>query len=524
MGGLLGGAGGQDDRGPRRGGVRHAGADHRPARLLHALLHGLLDGPRLAVPGRPDHGDPGGLRRDGLRQGRTPTVDGAQDQAGGPQAGALLGGRQQAGSAPAEGLDSGVRVAQDDDLGGVPEGVGDRQGAQEAGGGRGAVLVVVHHDQVGHGTRFHDAVGLPGAQGLPGTVLEAGGVHPPGLGAPAGAGTTLGVPQTQQPAGRPPDGHVQILPQGGELLGTHTQLPGARQQVAQLGAEGPGGQGLGRQTGPVLGADKGGQGGVLLRPGQQHGGGQGGGTLREGGGQDAQGQGRGGAHTHGTALDTPGPQEVGRPATQDAGPHARGGQQDGVPALIDGTHQQAQGQAGLPGAGGAQDHQVPACPDVLQDHGLGVVRLGQAGHGQGRQEPGGVRGGVGGHVPMEPRGADLTPPGPTGLLDAQELVVLAPPRRAPRPPAPCRGGQGPEPCRASTGRGRAGPAPGRGGPGPGPHHCGSHLTAWSPAQPARTSCRDHLHADRYTLEHNPLRTAAGFAHRVSGGARSPTRV
>ena len=260
----------------------------------------------------------------------------------------VLGGDEQAGGAPAEGLHGDVGVPQHYDLRPVPVGVRGRQGRQEPGGGGRAVLVVVHEDEVRDGAADSDGVGAPGAQGLHGAVLEASRVHLAGLGPALGAGPPLRVPGAQELGRGPPDGDIEPASQVGQVVGADAELSGARQEVAQLGAERPRPGGLGGQPRPGDGADHGGQGGVLLRTGQKHRGRQRGGPHGQGGGQDRQGEGCGGTHSD-DAVAMALTQQVGGPAAQPVGSRPGGGQQDGVAAASDGLGQQPQGQRGLTG-------------------------------------------------------------------------------------------------------------------------------------------------------------------------------
>ena len=332
-------------------------------------------------------------------------MGGAQDEALGGQARAVLGLHQQARAAPAEGLDGEVRVPQHHDLGAPAVGVGAGEGRQEAGRGGGAVLVVVDDDQVGHGAGPGHAPGPPRLQGLHGAVLDAGGVHPADLAAALGGGPALGVPGAQEGGGRAPQGHVQLAPQGGQGPGPHAQLPGAGQQVAQLGAEGPGGHGLGRQPRPLLGADEGRQRGVLLGAGQQDRRGQRVGAAGEEGGEDREGVAGGGAHPYG-AVGGARPRQARRAGAQGVGAGPGGRQEQGVAAPPGGVEQQVQRQAGLAGAGGPQDHEVgagPHPPDHLPPRG---VRVREGLERDGGQEPHRGEVAVVVHGPIRPRGCD----------------------------------------------------------------------------------------------------------------------
>ena len=263
--GLLGGRGGDDDLGSSRApGVRLIRPGDRRLRLARRRGH-----QRPAVGGGAGHRDPSGLiPPHGVQRGSAP-VDGVQGQALGGQARVVLGLHEQARGPAAEGLDGDVGVPQHDDPGAAPGGVGTGQGGQESRRGGGAVLVVIDHDQIGHGGPVEDARGVPVLQGLDGAVLDASGVQPARLRAPPGGGPALRVPRAQEGRGRAPDRDPELASQGGEAIGVHLQLPGARQEVAHLGAEGPGGDGLGRQARPLPGIDEIGERRVLLGPGEQ---------------------------------------------------------------------------------------------------------------------------------------------------------------------------------------------------------------------------------------------------------------
>ena len=339
----------------------------------------------------------------------------AQAHAAGGQPGAVLGGGQEAGGSAAEGLDSDVRVPQDHDLGAVAALVGAGEGGQEPGGGGGAVLVVVHDDQAGHGRGHGDAVGVPGGQGLGGAVLEAGGVHAAGVRAALGSGTALRVPGAQERGGRSPQGDVEGAAEVGEVVGGDAELPGAGEEVAQLCAEGARGDGLGRQAGPLLGADEPGQRGVLLSAGEQDRGGQWVGALGEGGGEDGQGEGGGCADAdHSPALSA---KQRGGALAQAVRADAGGGQEDGVTPLPDGACEHPQGEARLAGARCAEHNDVVPAGGCLEDGAGGLVRLGQGlgrGGGQEAQRRGAHGTGSAGRAlsAASTRGGLLDPHGP----------------------------------------------------------------------------------------------------------------
>ena len=247
-----GGPGAPGGRRPHETAVRGRSGHRKPARLI------------------PPHG----VERPGAPVSR------AQQEAGGVQSRAVLGLDQEAGSPTAEGLNGHIRVPQDDRLGAVAVGIGHREGGQETRSGGCAILVVVDDDEIGDRTPLGDPVRLPRAEGLDGAVLKPGRVHPAGLGPALGGRAPLGVPDAQQRRGRPPHGDGQDPPQLGQVIGAQTELAGAGQQVAQLGAEGPGGDGGGGQTRPLLGDDESRERRILLRPGQQDRGGQRVGAVR----------------------------------------------------------------------------------------------------------------------------------------------------------------------------------------------------------------------------------------------------
>ena len=313
----------------------------------------------------------------------------------------VLGCDEQAGCTPTEGLHGDVGVPQHHDLRPVPVGVRGRQGRQEPGGGGRAVLVVVHEDEVRDGAGGGDGVGAPGAQGLHGSVLEASRVHLAGLGPALGAGPPLSVPGAQELGRGPPDGDIEPVSQVGQVVGADAELSGARQEVAQLGAERPRPGGLGGEPRPGDGADHGGQGGVLLRTGQKHRGRQRGGPHGQGGGQDCQGEGCGGTHSD-DAVAMALTQQVGGPAAQPVGSRPGRGQQDGVTSTGDRLGQQPQGQRRLTGPRSPQDDDVGALSHAVQDPlpiGVGGGQLGRLG---GREETDGVLG----HGTISPRATD----------------------------------------------------------------------------------------------------------------------
>ena len=264
-------------------------------------------------------------------------MDGVQGQALGGQARVVLGLHEQARGPAAEGLDGDVGVPQHDDPGAAPGGVGTGQGGQESRRGGGAVLVVVDHDQIGHGGPVEDARGVPVLQGLDSAVLDASGVQPARLRAPPGGGPALRVPRAQEGRGRAPDRDPELASQGGEAIGVHLQLPGARQEVAHLGAEGPGGDGLGRQARPLPGIDEIGERRVLLGPGEQDRGGQRITAAREEGGEHHEGVSGGRAHPHRAVPDAALAHQVGGALPQGIGAGPGGGEQEGVAAGGDGV-------------------------------------------------------------------------------------------------------------------------------------------------------------------------------------------
>ena len=320
VGALLPGGGGQDhlDAGRRLRALSVTRPGGRPCRGP-----GRQD--RLPVSRRAGHRDPGTLVADHRRDGRIASVAGGQSQACGCEPRVILGGDEQAGGAPTEGLHSDVGIPQHHDLRPVPVGVRGRQGRQEPGGGGRAVLIVVHDDEVRDGAAHSDGVGAPGAQRLDRSILEASRVHLAGLGPALGAGPPLCVPGAQELGRGPPDGDVEPVSQVGQVVGADAELSGSRQEVAQLGAERPRPGGLGGEPRPGDGADHGGQDGVLLRTGQKHRGRQRGGPHGQGGGQDRQGEGCGSTHSN-DAVAMALTQQVGGPAAQPVGPHPGRGQ------------------------------------------------------------------------------------------------------------------------------------------------------------------------------------------------------
>ena len=248
----------------------------------------------------------------------------------------------------------------------MPVGVRGGLGGQEPGRGGRAVLIVVHEDEVRDGAGDGDGVGAPGAQGLHGSVLETSRVHLAGLGPALSAGPTLRVPGAQELGRGSPDGDFEPASQVGQLIGVDAELSGARQEVAQLGAERPRPGCLGGQPRPGDGTDHRGQDRVLLRTGQKHRGRQRVGPHGQGGGQDRQGESCGGAHSY-DAVAMALTQQVGCSATQPVGPRTGGGEQDGVPAAGDRLGQQPKGQRGLAGPGSPQDDHVGALGHAVQD-------------------------------------------------------------------------------------------------------------------------------------------------------------
>ena len=314
-------------------------------------------------------------------------MHGAQGEALGGQPRAVLGLNEQTRGTAAEGLDGDVGVPQHHHLGAAPPGVGAGQGGQEAGRGGGAVLVVIDHDQVGDRRRLEDVLSIPFLQGLDGAILNARGVQLAGLGAPLGGGPALGVPGAQEGGGRAPEGDLELTAQGGEAIGVHLQLPGARQQAAQLGAECAGGDGLGGQAGPLLDADQMRERRILLRSGEQDRGGQRVAAAREERGEHREGVPGRCAHSDRAVSDAAGAHQAGGATAQGVGAGAGGGEQEGVAPQSHGIAQQAQRQAGLAGTGRAEHHQVGARGGALQQRATGGVRGGQGGGRRGGQEP-----------------------------------------------------------------------------------------------------------------------------------------
>ena len=407
VGGLLGGGGRHD--GPHTGWPRAVAP--RLLRLRFRSPIGVLrpDQERAAVGGGAGHRNPAGLVAPHGAQGGPAPVDGAQGEALGRQGRAVLGLHEQARAAAAEGLDGDVGVAQHHDLGAVPGGVGTGQGLQEAGRGGGAVLVVVDHDQVGHRGRLEDVLGVPGPQGLCGAVLDAGGVQLAGLGAPLGGGPALGVPGAQEGGGRAPHRDPELAAQGGEAVGVDLELSGARQEAAQLGAEGPGGDGLWRQAGPLLGVDEVRERRVLLGPGEQDRGGQRVAAARQEGGEHREGVSGRRAHPDraapggllGTAPGGALARQVGGSWAQGVGAGAGRGEQEGLAPPGEGVGEQVKRQAGLAGAGHAEDHEVRSRRGALQHRPPGGVRGGQGCGRGGGQEPDPERGAVVVHGPND---------------------------------------------------------------------------------------------------------------------------
>ena len=396
VGVLLPGGGGQDhlDTGRRLRALSVGCTGGRPRR-------GTGNQCRPPMGRRAGHRDPGALVGDHRRDGRVASVTGGQPQAGGSEPRAVLGGDEQAGRAATEGLHGDVGVPQHHDLRPMPVGVRGRQGGQKPGGGGRAVLIVVHEDEVRDGAGDGDGVGVPRTQGFHGSVLEASRVHLAGLGPALSAGPALRVPGAQELGGGPPDGDIEPASEVGQLIGVDAELSGARQEVAQLGAECPRPGCLSGEPGPDDGTDHRGQNGVLLCAGQKNRGWQGGGPHGQGGGQDRQSEGCGSAHSY-DAVTMALTQQVGGPATQPVSPRTSGCEQDGIPAACDRLGQQPKGQRGLTGPGSPQDDHVGALGHAVQDPlsiGVGGGQLRRLG---GRKETDGVLG----HGTISPRATD----------------------------------------------------------------------------------------------------------------------
>ncbi len=220
--------------------------------LAAARLGGVrADGLRAPVGHRPEGAHARGHRGGDLAEPRAVPPHRAEDEPFGAQLAGPVAVDRRAGdqcwAGAAESLDCHVGVAQQQQPGAV---IG--QHPQQPGRRRGALLVVVHHDQPPAWPRGRGDLVVPGEERLGRLVDHHGGVVP---------GAHVGRSRAQQrdvevllvePRGGHPGRPVVARAQLGEVDRHEAAFGRAHQQVAQLVAEGAQAQGLGGDGGRPL--------------------------------------------------------------------------------------------------------------------------------------------------------------------------------------------------------------------------------------------------------------------------------